>query len=697
MSERDLFRALFEPQSIALVGASGDPRKNTARPQRFLDRHGFKGHVIPVNPNREEVFGLRTFPSLQDVPGGVDHAFVMVPAAAVPDVVKACGEAKVPVATIYSDGFADSGAKGLARQRKLVDLARANNVRLLGPNSMGLVNVGTGMALTVNAVLELPRLEPGNLSVISQSGSVIGTLLSRGQARGFGFSKLVSVGNEADLSVAEIVAHLAEDDSSQAILLFLETIRDEQSLGAAARKAFDAGKPVIAYKLGRSEVGRKLAATHSGAMTGTGESVEAWFRHHGMVRVDTLDGLIEAPSLFCGYRPPKGRRVAVMTTTGGGAATVADRLGGHGITLVPPDAALIEAMGAHGVDLSGKTLVDLTMAGTQETIARQAIESLLQSPDCDLLVVVVGSSGQFHPQLAVRPIVEASGGSGKPVAVFILPEAGESLKLLATAGVAAFRTPEGCADGVRAYLDWNAPADPAPLKRRALKQVSAVLEAADGNLLDEHNAGRVFEALGITVSRWAVIEGPGEPVDLHFPVAVKLLSSKISHKSDVGGVILDLGNQESVDAACREISARLAQRSTAAGVQGFLVQEMVSGLAETLVGFHRDPEAGPVVTLGVGGALAELHRDFAVRVAPVSVSAARAMVDEVKGLAAIRGYRSMPRGDCQALAKALSALSQLAAIEAPQVLEAEINPLVVMGNHGGVVAVDGVVKIRTVG
>ncbi len=227
--------------------------------------------------------------------------------------------------------------------------------------------------------------------------------------------------------------------------------------------------------------------------------------------------------------------------------------------------------------------------------------------------------------------------------------------------------------------------------------MSALREAADGKLLDEHKAGRVFEALGINGSRWAVIEGPGEPIDLHYPVAVKLLSSQISHKSDVGGVILDLGNRESVDAACREISARLAQRSAAAGVQGFLVQEMVSGLAETLVSFHRDPEVGPVVTLGVGGTLAELYRDFAVRVAPVSVNAARAMLDEVKGLAGIRGYRGMPRGDCQALAKAVSALSQLAAMEGPQVLEAEINPLVVMANHAGVVAVDGVVKIQAAG
>ncbi|MDX1528208.1 MAG: acetate--CoA ligase family protein [Gammaproteobacteria bacterium] len=695
MSETDLFRALFEPQTVALIGASSDARKNTARPQRFLEKHGFKGRVVPINPNRDEVFGARAYKSVKDIPGEADHAFIMVPASFVAEAVDACGDAGVKVATIYSDGFAETGAEGLARQRELTALAQSRNVRLLGPNSMGLVNLHNGMALTVNAVLELDELSAGGLSVVSQSGSVIGSLLSRGQSRGLGFSKLVSVGNECDLSVAEIVDQLVDDESTSAVLLFLETLRNEATLGDAARKAFDAGKPIIAYKLGRSEVGKRLAATHSGAMTGSGEAVEAWFRHHGIVRADMLEGLIETPPLFLRSRPPASRRAAVMTTTGGGAATVADRLGSFGIDLAPPPPALIERMRQHRVELEGKTLVDLTMAGTRPEIAAEAIDALLGSPDCDIVVVVVGSSGQFYPEIAVRPIVDAAEGNQKPVAVFILPEAAESLQLLARSGIAAFRTPEGCADGVRAYLDWRAPELPAPLKKRELSLVRNQLAARKRELLDERAACQVFDALGIRVARSVVIEGPREEVDLHFPVAVKLLSSRISHKSDLGGVILDLMNQESVHAACREIATRLGRERSSVPIEGFLVQEMVSGLAEALVGFHRDAEAGPVVTLAAGGTLAELQRDFSVRCAPVSVKAARDMIEEVNSFAGIRGYRGARRGDVDALARAVSALSQLAALKDPVILEAEINPLIVKPKGEGVVAVDGVVRLNT--
>ena len=693
MSGGGIFRALFAPRTIALIGASGDERKNTARPQRFLLKHGFEGRVVPVNPNRDEVFGVRAFKSVSEIPGGADHAFVMVPASAVAEVIEACGDSGVAVATIYSDGFAETGAEGMARQRQLLSLARSKNVRLLGPNSMGLVNVHTGMALTVNAVFELPVLNKGGLSVVSQSGSVIGTLLSRGQARGFGFSKLVSVGNESDLSVAEIVDYLSEDATTDAVLLFLETLRQEAELSKAARKAFDAGKPIIAYKLGRSEVGRRLAATHSGAMTGSSEAVDAWFRHHGVVRVEMLEGLIETPPLFVNSSPPRGRRAALMTTTGGGAATVADRLGSAGVTITPPPAPLVERLRVHRVDLAGRTLVDLTMAGTRPDVAREAIEALLDSPECDIVVVVVGSSGQFQPEIAVRPIIDAAEGSKKPLAVFILPEAGESLKLLAEAGIAAFRTPEGCADGVRAYLDWRRPRVRARKNARLLAKASRQLAAVGAGTLDERAASGLFESVGIRVAPSVVIENPREPVDLHFPVAVKLLSSKVSHKTDVGGVILDLMNRESVEAACREIGARLRQRRTCVSIDGFLVQEMVAGLAEALVGFHRDAETGPVVVIGVGGTLAEMHRDYSVRVAPVSVEIAREMIEEVRGLAGIRGYRGAQRGDLDALARAVSALSQLAELNRPKVLEAEINPLVVKAKGEGVVAVDGVVRV----
>ena len=697
MIQSDFFRALFEPGSIALIGASGDEAKNTSRPQRFLARHGFKGRVAPVNPGRNEIFGQPVYPGLDAVPGPVDHAFVMVPRDAVAGVIEDCAGAGVSVATIYTDGFAEAGPQGLARQASLVAQAMSANVRILGPNSMGVVNVHNGMALTVNAVLELPELIPGTLSVVSQSGSVIGTLLSRGQARGFGFSKLVSVGNESDITIAEILSHLADDDQTGAVLLFLETLRNEAALGAAARKAYAAGKPVFAYKLGRSEVGRALAATHSGAMTGAGEAVESWFRHHGIVRLDTLDGLIEAPPLFSGFLPPNGRRVAVLTTTGGGASTVADRLGAFDITLVPPPQALVDMMRGHGVELSARKLVDLTMAGTRAGVAREALEALLESSECDLVAVVVGSSGQFHPNLAVRPIIDAAKGHAKPVAVFILPQADASLRLLAEAGIAAFRTPEGCADAVRAYLDWAPPAAIVKPPDRAVATVAKQLRALRGPLLDELASGEVFRGLGLAVAPAAFVEGPGRPWALHFPVAVKLLSPKISHKTDVGGVILDLHSRESVDAACREITARLRQRGRAVPVRGFLVQEMAFGVAEVLVGFHRDAEAGPVITVGLGGTLAELHRDYAIRIAPVSVSSAKEMIDEVRGLAIIRGYRGTQRGDTAALARALSAFSNLACLDAPAVLEAEINPLIVKAAGEGVVAVDGVVRIDTAG
>jgi acyl-CoA synthetase (NDP forming) len=429
-------------------------------------------------------------------------------------------------------------------------------------------------------------------------------------------------------------------------------------------------------------------------MTGAGEAVAAWLRHHGIVRVDMLEGLIEAPPLFLGSRPPAGRRAAVVTTTGGGAATVADGLGSFGISLTTPPPALVERMRAHRVDLAGKTLVDLTMAGTRPEVARQAIEALMESPDCDIVVVVVGSSGQFHPEIAVRPIIDAAGGRKKPLAVFILPQAEASLKLLAEAGIAAFRTPESCADGMRAYLDWRSPEPPVPRKQHELASVREKLSARGSDLLDERGACRVFEALGIKIARSTVIEGPGENVKLHFPVAVKLLSSRISHKSDLGGVILDLLNQESVHAACREIATRLGGERSAVPIEGFLVQEMASGLAEALVGFHRDAEAGPVVTLGVGGTLADVHRDFSVRCAPVSVKTAHDMIHEVRGFAGIRGYRRARRGDVDGLAKAVSAFSQLAALKDPEVLEAEINPLIVKPKGEGVVAVDGVVRVN---
>ena len=290
-----LAQALFEPRSIALVGASGDERKNTSRPQRFLRKHGYTGRILPINPGRSEIGGERAYPDLVSVTEDIDHAFIMVPRDAVAAALEQCVAKKVPVATVYSDGFAETGAEGRKLQEKLVAIAREGNVRLVGPNCIGLLSTQTHCILTVNAVLEKLEVTPGPLAIVSQSGSMMGGLMSRGLGRGVGFSKLISVGNEADLGVGELANVLVDDPHTGAILLFMETIRDAEQLGHAALRAQAVGKPVIVYKLGRSEVGQDLAASHTGALAGGDEMADAFFRAHGILRVDALETLFELP------------------------------------------------------------------------------------------------------------------------------------------------------------------------------------------------------------------------------------------------------------------------------------------------------------------------------------------------------------------------------------------------------------------
>jgi len=548
-----------------------------------------------------------------------------------------CGRKRVPVASIYSNGFADAGAEGAKRQEKLVARARELGIRLLGPNSMGVVDLPGRVALTVNAVLEMDAPPSGGTSLISQSGTMLGTLLSRGAARGLGYAKLVSIGNEADLGVGELVELLVDDADTKVIALFLETVRDAARLARAARKAHAAGKPIVAYKLGRSALGEELARTHTGALAGTDAALDAYFRDCGIVRVDMLETLVEIPPLLAGRAPTKpGRapRVAVVTTTGGGAASVVDRLGMQGLELA--------------------SMHDLTMTSTQD-IYRTTLEKLLASPDCDAVLAAVGSSAQFHPEFAVQPILQAK-RSAKPLAAFLTPHAERSLALLAEQGIAAFRTPEACADAFAAFFAWHSPKP--EFGDRARIQLPADPFAA-------------MESLGIPVAQHAIVQAPDFKHSLPYPVALKRLD--VEHKTEVGGVALNIGSH-----------AELVEQAKRTGQSRLLVQRMERGLAEAIVGYRNDPVVGPLVLVGAGGTLAELYKDVAIALAPVSDAEALALVERVTGLAVVRGYRNLPRGDIKALARAVAALSRLAL--APEVREAEINPLIIKAE--GVVAVD---------
>ncbi len=678
----DLVQALLTPRGVALVGASADPAKNTGRPQRFLASHGYAGKIYPVNPSRDEVQGLKAYKSVADIDGPCDQAFIMVPADYVIDAVKDCGKVGIKVATIYSDGFAETGPEGQAKQEELLAAAAEAGVRVLGPNSMGVICPASQLTLSVNAVLEMENVPVGRMGLVSQSGTILGTLLSRGAARGIGFSRMLSVGNEADVGVGELVDVLVDDPDTDAILLFLEALRDAPVLAKAARRAFEAGKPVMAYKLGRSKAGQAVALSHSGALAGEDKAVDAFFRANGIVRVETLETLFEMPPLLMGQKPPKGNRVGVMTTTGGGASTVVDRLGAAGLDVIPAPDAVHERLKDFNLTIGRGPLIDLTMAGTREGVYGAALAALLESDACDAVVCVVGSSAQFHPELAVAPIVEVGGRASKPVSAFMVPQADASLRLLADAGIAAFRTPEACADAMRAFFQWRAPVS------GDVRSASAGGKAVTPK--DEAESLGIFAALGVPVAPHAVIAGAGDDHGLTYPLAVKALSADLPHKTEAGAVKLGVGSEVELAGAIDEIRANVRKMKPDLVLDRFLVEEMVKGVGEVLVGFRLDPQVGPVVVLSPGGILAEVYADSAIRMAPVTMDDARAMIGEVKGLAPLRGYRNLPKGDLGGLADAIVKISSLAEAANPP-LDAEINPMIVGGEGKGVFAVDGLV------
>ena len=692
-----LFTPLFEPQRIALIGASSDEKRTTSRPQRFLARHGFKGEILPVNPGRAEIFGVKAYKDIDAVPGDIDHAYILLNGKDAVAALAACGRRGVKVASILAGGFADAGAAGASLQDELSQIVADTGIRLVGPNSIGTVSTDPPMALTANAAFAIDRLRAGSWGLVSQSGSLIGALLSRADARGVGFSRLISVGNEVDLAVGEIADLLVDDPKTRAILLFMETLRDGERLARAARRAHAAGKPVIAYKLGRSEIGQELAKSHTGAIAGSDATFDAFCRRHGIVRVTMFESLVDVPALLVDRPPAKGKRVAVATTTGGGAAMVVDNMAMAGLDIAGPPQALVDWLKPLGIAAGDGKLVDLTLAGAKPDIVAGTIERMLADLDNDAVLFVVGSSAQFNPELAVEPLVRFA-RAAKPFAVALTPSAEKSLALLTAAGVAAFRHPESCAEAMAACLLHAAP-QPLPVQANPTQASIDAFLAGRGSGFDERRAADLFAALGVPVAKSMAVPDAkrvaAATAEVGAPVALKILSADIAHKTEAGGVALGLPDGQAAAIAAREIEKRVRAHAPTAKLDGFLVQKMERGLAEVILGFRRDPLVGPTVTVGLGGVLAEIYKDAATRLAPVDEAEARQMIDEVKGLATIRGYRSLPKGDVVALARAVAALSRLAHEAFATVAEAEINPLLVKRDGEGVVAVDGLVVLMT--
>lgn len=666
MTQQPALDVLWAPKSVAVVGASADPKKTGRRPVNFLLKHGFSGAIWPINPRAETIEGLPCYASVADLPG-------------VPDV-----------AIVLASGYSEAGEDGRARQEGL--RAAAGSMRLLGPNTIGAMDLTRGIVLSASGALEGDNLTTGGISVASQSGGILGALLSRGAARGIGFCKLASTGNEADIDIADLIDAYARDAETTVIAAYIEGIRSVDKFRAAALAARDAGKPLVIYKVGRSESGARAAVSHTGAMAGEDRTYDALFRQVGAIRAETFSDLLDLPAMLVARRQMRGNRVAILTSTGGAGSLVADNCGMLGLDVPELDAktgAVLASLLGQDAPMIGNP-VDVTLAGVEPAIMTAATEALLATDGIDGVVVVVGSSALGRPDVAVGAIRAGAAKSDKPLIAYVSPHAPHIVELLNREGVPAFAAPETCATVLKAAL-------PLPPVRPALNMqgVAAVPGILPTGTLNEAEARDLFANFGLTGAASHVVQTADEAIaaaqQLGGPVVLKVLSRAIAHKSDVGGVRVGL-TAENVGLALTEIAQKLVAQNLPEP-EGYLVQAMVRGGVEMILGFRRDPQLGPLILLGVGGVQAELSDDSTLRLLPLTEGEARGMVDELRVKRLLDGYRGAHAHDIDALVAAIEALARMGTALGDRLQEAEINPLFVLPNRQGVAAADGLIVL----
>ena len=694
MIDSNFNQSFFNPSSVAIVGASSNPLKTGARVQRFLVSHGYKGKIYPVNPNRAEIFGLKCYPKLIKIRKQIDHVFIAVDGNKIIDAIIDAVSINIKCATILSGGFSESGSEGLNLEKQILHIAREGNLRILGPNSIGIINISDSVVLSANAMLDLPNLKKGGLSVISQSGSLIGALIAHGHSRGIGFSKLFSVGNESDLTVGEIGKMLIDDNDTHTIILFLETLRNSQEVSEMARLAYASGKSVITYKLGKSDLGKELAKSHTGAIAGSDEAFNAFVKYNGIKRVEIFESLIEIPNLFKNKILPVGKRIAIVTTTGGGGAMVVESLSGTDIEVIDPSSLISKLIEIHNINLNQNKVVDLTIAGTKPEVVSDAIKYFMDDNNCDLVVMVVGSSAKFRPDQAVEPLIKF-GKYKKPLAVYIAPDAPEALNLLHRHDIACFRTPESCAEGIRAYLNTKAPKNNIE-KSYNFKGISNKLKGSPNKNLSEKNSLEIFKEIGINTVHFEIFSNEEQAKHfasiLGFPVAIKILSNDFLHKTEIGGVELNINSMDSLISSYQKLSKISNNLNIKENEKKFLMQKMEKGLTEIILGYRVDELVGPIVMIGPGGVMSEIFDDKSIRIAPVEISDAMEMIKEVKSLISVQGFRGLPKADMKVLAQAIVKISQLASVR--EIKDAEINPIIIKEGQEGLVAVDGLITLN---
>ena len=686
--------ALLRPASVAVIGASNDPTRIGGRPIRYLRAAGFAGRVYPVNPRHAEVQGVPAFPRIQDVPEAVDLAIVAVPAPSVVDTVRACAARGVQVVVIYSAGFAEMGAEGRRLQQRLCEIAAETGLRIVGPNCLGVYNSELGFFATFSTTLEDGFPAPGGVALVSQSGAYGSHLSLLARKRNIDIRYWVTTGNEADVSVPEVLGWLAEQDDVSVIMAHAEGITDREALVRALGTARARRKPVVFQKVGVTEVGAQAAQSHMASLAGADPIYEAAFRQFGAYRARDTDEMLDIAYAASFGVFPESPRVALVSISGGVGVQMADAAVGLGLDVAPLSESAQTRLKAALPYASPRNPVDITaQAFNRVELIADNLGIVFEEEQHDSVVAfftyVAAADGMVEPiRQAIHAARERRPGCALVLSIVAPPDV---VRQYEAVGCPVFEDPTRAVRAVAALHRFSRifaeRADAPAIAPRAAS-------LPDGPL-SERQAKRLLADAGVPVVQEELARNPDEAARIAAafggPVAVKLCAPGVLHKTEVGGVVLDVSNEAEARRAYETVTSRARATDPAIRIEGVLIAPMVTGGIETIIGIRQDPTFGPVVMFGLGGTLVEVIDDVSFRVAPFGEAEAHRLIAETRAGTVLGGARGKGPYDVAALVAALARLSVFAAQHGDRIDSAEINPFVVLPEGRGAVALDAVI------
>ena len=693
--------AILKPRSVAVIGASRSPNHIGHQVTANLIQYGFTGAVYPVNPSAAAVCSIKAYPDIASVPDPVDLAVIVVPKHLVPGITTQCADAGVNGLIVITVGFREMGPEGAQRERELAELVRSHGMRMVGPNCLGVINADPAFSLNASFAPVMPPF--GSAALMSQSGAMGVNILDYAREYQIGLAQFVSVGNKADVSSNDLLLQWEEDPAVSTILMYVENFGNPRRFLETASR-ITRRKPIIALKAGRSASGARAASSHTGALAASNAAVDALLAQAGVLRATSVEELFDMAMAFGAATRPRSRRTVVLTNAGGPGILAADALEANGLTVVELRPETVAAMKPlFPEEASIRNPVDM-IASAQPASYRQALEILLSDPRVDCAVAVfVPPFGVSQAAVADSIVSAVRNRPGKTVVAVLMGRVGlsEGRADLHAVGVPAFIFPESAARALAAlcrYEEWlgrpATPITPLPVAHDRAAAVIARARAAGRLHLEQSEALELFASYGIPTVEACIARSAAEAAavasELGFPVVMKVVSPDIDHKSDVGGVTLGIDDADAARDAYDAMMREVGRRAPNAQLDGVLVQSMVRGGLETIVGVSRDRLFGPLVMFGLGGIYVEALRDVVFRVAPISPLDATDMLDGIRGAPILAGMRGRPGVNRPALVDVLRRVSQLAN-DFPEIEELDLNPLLAFESR--VVAVDARVRL----